>query len=243
MEERFGPPESRGGDGTERFQRYTRRAGFGHETGIDLPNEAEGRVPDAKWCKEYEEQGLGCFDGWLPGFTVNMSIGQGDLIVTPLQMAATYSAIANGGTLYEPSVGAALATDNDGELVIEREFESREVGKLPLDAVQIGVIQEGLELVIDGPDGTAAGAFSGFPLDEYPIAGKTGTAELEGGDLNHAWFVAYGPTPDPQYVVSVFVERAGHGGETAAPIAREIFEGMFGLDKETDVGLGTDFSG
>ena len=243
METQFGPLEQLGGDGTERFQRYTRRAGFGHDTGIDLPNEAEGRVPDEEWCKGYEKQGLGCFEGWLPGFTVNMSIGQGDLIATPLQMAVTYGAIANGGTLYEPSVGAALATTEDEELVIEREFEPRSAGKLPLDPVQMGVIQEGLELVISGPDGTAAGAFAGFPLDEYPIAGKTGTAELEGGDLNHAWFVAYGPSTDPQYVVSVFVERAGHGGETAAPIAREIFEGMFGLDKETDVGLGTDASG
>ncbi len=244
LETNFGPPESQGGDGTERFQRYARKTGFDHETGIDLPNEAEGRVPDKKWCTEFRKQELGCFDGWLPGFTVNMSIGQGDLIVTPLQMAVAYSAIANGGTVYRPSLGQGLGGTNDeGELELTRPLPDKEVTRLPLDATELGVIREGLELVVQGGSGTARGAFAGFPLDEYPIAGKTGTAELGETELNDAWFVAYGPSISPEYVVAVFVERAGHGGESAGPIAREIFEGIFHLDKETNVQLSTDASG
>jgi penicillin-binding protein 2 len=244
MEERFGPPESRGGDGTERFQRYARRTGFDHETGIDLPNEAEGRVPDKKWCNAFRKDNVGCFDGWLPGFTVNMSIGQGDLIVTPMQMAVAYSAIANGGTVWQPHVAAGLATTNDeAEVDLLRPIRDKKVTELPLDAVQLGVIHEGLELVISGAEGTAAGAFAGFPLDQFPLAGKTGTAEVDSGARNDAWFVSYGPSDAPEYVVAVFVEDAGHGGESAAPIARQIYEGIFGLDKETNVNLGTDASG
>ena len=107
----------------------------------------------------------------------------------------------------------------------------------------MGVIRQGLELVIQGANGTARGAFAGFPMGEFPIAGKTGTAELGESELNDAWFVSYGPTDAPEYVVAVFVERAGHGGESAAPIARQIYEGIFGLDKETAVQLGQDASG
>jgi penicillin-binding protein 2 len=244
LETAFGPPESQGGDGTERFQGYARKSGFDHETGIDLPNEAEGRVPDKKWCTEFRKDDLGCFDGWLPGFTVNMAIGQGDLIVTPMQMAVAYSAIANGGTVWQPHVAAGLATTNDeAEVDLIRPIRDRAVARLPLDATEIGVLQEGLELVISGAEGTARGAFAGFPLSEFPIAGKTGTAELGESELNDAWFVSYGPSTAPEYVVCVFVERAGHGGESAAPIARQIYEGIFGLDKETNVQLGTDASG
>jgi penicillin-binding protein 2 len=243
METSFGPLDQLGGDGTERFQKYARRTGFDHETGIDLPNEAEGRVPDMQWCRDNADIGY-CPDGWLPGYTVNMSIGQGDLVVTPIQMAVAYSAIANGGTVYKPQLGQALArSDTAGELQVEKAFGDREAGKLPLDATELGVIRDGLELVIQGSEGTAAGAFAGFPLDEYPIAGKTGTAELGETALNDAWFVAYGPSDDPEYVVAVFLERAGHGGESAAPIARQIYEGIFGLDQTTDVRLGSDFSG
>jgi penicillin-binding protein 2 len=243
METAFGPPESRGGDGTEKFQRYMRRTGFGKDTGVDLPNEAEGRVPDNQWCKDNEDIGY-CPDGWLPGYTVNMSIGQGDLIVTPMQLAVAFSAIANGGTVWQPQLADSLQNlDELEQPQVVKEFEDRAAQKLPLDATQLGVIQEGLELVISGGEGTASGAFSGFPLDEFPLAGKTGTAEVDGGARNDAWFVAYGPTDSPQYLVAVAVEDAGHGGESAAPIARQIFDGIFGIDKETTVRLGEDFSG
>ena len=220
LEEAFGPEESAGGDNTERFQKYMRLAGFGHETGIDLPNEFDGTVPDKEWCEENRTIGY-CPDGWLPGYTVNMSIGQGDLRVTPLQMAVTFGALANGGNVMRPRLGVAVGepTENGKERVV-REFEPEIVSKLPLDAAEIGAIEQGLEAVVASGNGTAASAFAGFPLEEYPIAGKTGTAQIGETDLNYAWFTSYGPTHDPGYVVSVYLERAGHGGESAAPIAR-----------------------
>jgi penicillin-binding protein 2 len=95
-----------------------------------------------------------------------------------------------------------------------------------------------------GDEGTAVGAFSGFPLDRFPVAGKTGTAQIgsvESG-LNYAWFVSYAPADNPQYVVAVFLDRAGHGGESAAPVARQIYEGIFKIDKDTGVSLSTDLS-
>ncbi|MDQ4025581.1 MAG: penicillin-binding transpeptidase domain-containing protein, partial [Actinomycetota bacterium] len=245
MEDRWGAAN---GDGTERFQDYMRLSGFGRETGIDLPYEADGRVPDEKWCDEYRADGLGCFDGWLPGFTVNMAIGQGDLIVSPLQMAVAFAAIAaDDAQVWEPHVARQIGQPNPetGEEEVVRDIEPEPLRRLPLDAAELGVIREGLVDVVSGDNGTAAGAFAGFPVDRYPVAGKTGTAQIGEAelDVNYAWFVSYAPVDDPQYVVSVYVAKAGHGGETAAPIARQIYEGLFGLDTATDVSLGHDESG
>ena len=236
------------GDGTERFQDYMREAGFGRPTGIDLPHEEEGRVPDEKWCEQFAKDGLGCFDGWLPGFTVNMAIGQGDLTTNPLQMAVTFGALAaDAGQVWEPHVGWRIGRPDPetGEEEVLREIEPRAVRKLPLDPAEIEVIREGLEDVVSGANGTAAGAFAGFPLDQYPVAGKTGTAQIgeSEDDVNYAWFVSYAPADDPQYVVSVYLAKAGHGGESAAPVAREVFEGLFDIDNETGVSLGQDESG
>jgi penicillin-binding protein 2 len=190
---------------------------------------------------------MACALGWLPGFSVNMSIGQGDLIVSPLQMAVTYAAIANGGNIVKPHFGAALGVPNNetGEEEIVQEFAPEPLRKLPLDDTQLGVIKQGLEDVVMGDEGTAVYPFSGFPLDQYPIAGKTGTAQigLIDSDLNYAWFTSYAPADDPQYVVAVYLEQAGHGGESAAPVARQIYEAIFNLDKETDVTLSQDPEG
>ncbi|HYP24263.1 MAG TPA: penicillin-binding protein 2 [Actinomycetota bacterium] len=245
MEELWGAAN---GDESERFQDYMRHAGFGRPTGIDLPHEEEGRVPDEKWCEEFAKQGLGCFDGWLPGFTVNMAIGQGDLTTNPLQMAVTYAALAaDSGEVWEPHVAQQIGRPDaeTGEEEILREIEPEALRRLPLDSTEIGVIRQGLEDVVSGANGTAAGAFAGFPLDQYPVAGKTGTAQIgeSEADVNYAWFVSYAPADDPQYVVSVYLAKAGHGGETAAPVAREVFEGLFGIDRETGVTLGQDASG
>jgi len=240
MEDTFGDKEP--------FQKYARRAGFGHTTGIDLPNEAEGRVPDRAWCNAIRKatDGAICPYGWVPGYTINMSTGQGDLIVTPLQMATTYAAIANGGKVWRPYLGSKLSVPGaSGEGRVVRRFDTRVTERLPLEADELGVIRQGLVQVISGASGTAAGAFAGFPLDKFPLSGKTGTAELSSTDvsLNDAWFLSYGPGRSPKYVISVYVERAGHGGESAAPIAREIWEGIGGFDSSTEVTLGKDSSG
>lgn len=285
MEARWGEAVGVGGDGTERFQKYERRAGFGEPTGVDLPFEQDGVVPDMDWCKANSDIGY-CPDGWLPGYTVNMSIGQGDLKVTPIQMATSYAALLNGGIVWEPRMGFEIRkpfpqdqdeleatqtrtkTDepvDDGTTAATRhavteqvdlsksklvkEIKSRKKSTLPLDETQMGVIREGLELVVGGSSGTAAGSFAGFPLEQFPIAGKTGTAQRGETGENDSWFLSYGPADDPGYVIAVYVEQAGHGGTTSAPIARQIWEGIAdlegvqGVDTNTDVSLASDGSG
>jgi penicillin-binding protein 2 len=223
--------------------------GLGHPTGIDLPAETSGLVPDIDWCHDAyvatkDDQLPTCERGWLPGYNVNMAIGQGDLLVDPLQMAVAYGSIANGGNVMQPRLAWSVGEpDGEGGEVILREFEPRVVNELGLDPTALGVIEEGMEQVVAGGAGTANAAFAGFPVAQFPVAGKTGTAEIGETGLNDAWFVAYGPTDAPQYVVAVYIERSGHGGENAAPVARQIFEGLFGIDDVTDVRVGQDASG
>lgn len=233
----------------EKFQKYARLMGLGHPTGVDLPNETSALVPDMKWCHAAyvatkDTQYPTCANGWLPGYDVNMAIGQGDLLVDPLQMAVAYSALANGGDVLQPRlVWAVGQPDGTGGEETTKEFEPRVVNQLGLDETQLGVIHQGLEQVVSGGQGTATAAFAGFPLEQYPVAGKTGTAEIGETGLNDAWFISYAPADDPQYVIAVYIERAGHGGENAAPVARQIYEGLFGLDDTTQVHVGRDESG
>ncbi len=242
METQFGPVF---GDASERFQDYLRLTGFGHPTGIDLPGESPGNVPDEEWCEVLRRTNQGCLDGWLPGYSVNLSIGQGDIQASPLQMAVSYAALVNGGRVLQPRLAMRSVDLVDGKEQVTHEFPTREVAKLPLDEVEMGVLRQGLEDVVMGAEGTAAGAFAGFPLDRYPVAGKTGTAQIGDVDsgLNYAWFLSYAPADDPKYVVAVYLEKAGHGGESAAPVAREIYEGIFKLDNETEVNPASDASG
>jgi len=280
MESRWGESFEKA-DGSERFQKYQRNAGFGDPTGVDLPYEQGGVVPDMDWCKDNEDIGF-CPDGWLPGYTVNMSIGQGDLKVTPLQMATSYAALVNGGNVWEPRMGYEVRrppvqeqddleetqttqttqeTDDDlpsGPRVSERvnreesklirDIKARRASKLPLDETEMSVLRQGLEDVVMGASGTAAGVFSGFPLAQFPLAGKTGTAQRGDTGVNDSWFVTYGPADDPGYVIAVYVEEAGGGGATSAPIARQIWEGIAalegvqGIDTSTEVTIGTDNS-
>jgi penicillin-binding protein 2 len=247
MEDRWGAGS---GNGEERFQKYMRLAGFGHPTGIDLPYETAGRVPDEEWCDfvHRETGGALCPEGWYPGYTINMSIGQGDLIVSPIQMAVTFAAIVNGGNVLKPRIADSLSRPNpevEGEDTVLKEFETKTADRLPVDETSFAVMRQGLVDVVSGSGGTATSAFAGFPLGAYPVAGKTGTAQIGSVDSgkNFAWFVSYAPADDPQYVVAVYIDRAGHGGESAAPVARQIYEGIFNIDEETDVHLGTDTSG
>ena len=243
------------GDKSEQFQKYARLSGLGSDTGVDLPNELPGRIPDMEWCEEIWEltkddkiPTCGTKEGpvWLPGFTINMAIGQGDVLTTPLQMAVATAAVANGGTVWQPQVAMQTARpDAEGVEQPIRAFEPKVSGELPLDDAELGVIQQGMVDVVSGPSGTARAAFAGFPVTNIPVAGKTGTAELTTGDTNlaDAWFVSYAPADDPKYVIVVYLEKSGNGGESAAPIAREIYEGLFGLDESLDIQLGQDDSG
>lgn len=210
---------------TEVLQDYARRFGFGTKTGIEIPFERSGRVPDEGWLKAVNKQAPDAFPfaTWLPGYTINMSIGQGDVLATPLQLANAYAAIANGGTLHQPHLGLKFMNGTE-EIDVEPENKPRSVAVSPAN---MAALRSSLEAVTTV--GTAASTFVNSPLNAIGVAGKTGTAEFA-GKQPFAWFAAYAPARDPQYVIAVMLEEGGHGGETAAPIARRIFEGIFELD-------------
>lgn len=226
-----------------------RRFGFGRRLGIDLPSEAAGYVPDRRskhetWlqtrdrdCRFADQLEEGTypqrvsedrcqFGGrWRGGDAINTSIGQGETATTPLQVAASYLAIANGGELLRPHLGRAIVSP-EGEVI--EEFGREVIGTLDIDTATLAALKDGLERVVLDEAGTGNEAFDGFPLDRYPVAGKTGTAEQQ-PRVPYAWFAAYAPADDPKYVVTVAVEEGGGGAQTAAPIVRGIFEHAFGI--------------
>jgi penicillin-binding protein 2 len=229
---------SRSGLENEAMQRDLSDMGFGVATGIDLPGEQAGVVPDYEYVKSvFEAPGArkvyGKFYGWLPGDAVNLSIGQGFLQVTPLQLAVGFSALANGGTLYEPHVGLRIEAP-DGQVV--RHIGKQAIGKLPIPRRQVLFLRDALRGVAER--GTAAGAFSGFPFSQVPVAGKTGTADII-PQQPYSWFAAMAPANDPKYVVVAMVEQGGHGSTTAAPIVRRVLEGLFGLPTAGRLEAGT----
>jgi len=191
-----------------------RAFGLGRATGLVELDEKEGLVPDPAYKKAQGQ-------AWYDGDAVNVSIGQGDLQVTPLQMAVAYSAIANGGTLYRPTLVTRIGSPDQGP---EEIIAPQVTGKLPLNPETLAAIKQGLRGVIVSGVGTARGYYYGMPV---PVAGKTGTAETATPKPD-AWFAAYAPADAPEIAVVVLVENSGQGSALASPIARNIFEAYFG---------------
>lgn len=210
--------------GDDGMQTHLLPWGIGERTGVSLTSEAPGRVPTATWKRDYCDR-VNCNDGvWRTGDNVNMAIGQGDVLVTPLQLANGYATFANGGTRYVPQVALRAEEYQTGEVTTE--FEPEVAGEVPLPPE---VRQPLLDGLIGVPvNGTAVRAFSGFPLELYPIAGKTGTAEVD-DKADTAVFAAFGPAPAPEYSVAVFLEESGFGGTAAAPVARALFDALSGV--------------
>lgn len=202
------------------LQTGERQFGFGRVTGIDLAGEAAGQVPDKDWKKANgttKEERI-----WKPGDDVNLAIGQGDLLVTPLQLAVAAAAIANGGDVFVPRL-ALKVTDASGNTL--KEFETEKRGRVNVNAENLDAVRRGMRYVVSEPDGTAHGAFSGFPI---PVAGKTGTAEKKPED-DYAWFMGYAPADAPKIVVVALIEQGGHGSSVAAPMVRRVMEAYFGV--------------
>jgi penicillin-binding protein 2 len=191
-----------------------RAFGLGRLTGIVGLDEQVGLVPDMAYKNAKGEP-------WYDGDAVNLSIGQGDLQVTPLQMAVAYSAIANGGTVYKPQLVLRIGSQDQGP---EEVLPTEVVGTLPVKPENLAAIKQGLRGVVAGAVGTARHIFIGMPVR---VAGKTGTAET-GTARPDAWFAAYAPSDAPEIVVVVMVEDIGQGSAVAAPIARNVMEAYFG---------------
>jgi penicillin-binding protein 2 len=196
------------------LQKWGRRLGIGRKTGIDLPAEEPGRLPTPRWRNRWLKQGL-TDRAWSVGDNINLSVGQGDLLANPLQMAVAYAAIANGGRVLRPRLGLRIE-DASGRAL--QQLDAPTARRLKISEGNREAILEGLHGAANGPGGTSTPVFEGFPI---PIAGKTGTAEHV-GKPDQSWYVALAPYPNPKYVVAVTDEAGGFGADTAAPMARRI---------------------
>ena len=226
----------RGPQGDEGIQTTARIMGLGSSTGVQLPYERAGVVPDRDYFDLKFSQGVFIRDGnqWFAGDTILLSIGQGDLLVTPIQLVNTYATFANGGLLHQPNVALKVASA-DGEPIIE--FGPRVLRELDFGPEVTEPITRGLLGVprFGGVRGTAASVFQGgtFPIDQWPIAGKTGTAEVD-DKADTSLFVAWGPNdyPElgidvagpPEIAIAVVMEESGFGSVAAAPVAAAILE-------------------
>ncbi len=209
--------------GPERYADLLKQWGFDADTGVDLSTEQAGRIPSPSWLGEYCES-VGCIDGagtWRTGNNVNMAIGQGDVLLTPLQIASGYATIGNGGTVWTPQVVREVRNGVTEELV--RMVDPEAASTVAMTPEWRAAVVDGLAGVTTQEGGTAVGAFSGFANDTYRVAAKTGTAQVN-GKAPTAVFGAFGPVQDPQYAVSVLLEESGYGGSVAAPVARRLFD-------------------
>ncbi len=231
--------------------------GLGSPTGIDLPGEATGRVSgrafktsnweDMKdtWCRNAQEgypetrktdptladfytalDSENCKDGyqWRAGDALNAAIGQGDTAVTPLQMAMVYAAIANGGKLFQPQIAKAIVAP-DGTVV--KEFDPIVSSKVDVPKSAIKFLRNTLPGVTR--NGSGETPFLGFPLDQIPVASKTGSAQVTGSSVSTSWFASYAPADKPKYAVVVMVTKGGTGSLTSGPSVRKIYEALFGI--------------
>ena len=202
--------------GRQELQRGVRQWGFGRPTGLDLPNEAAGVVPDRNFVVENRDRYP---DDWIPGIDILLAIGSGETKATPLQVAQAYGALATG-ELCRPHLVSRIE-DRDGTLVKRVGGACRRV---PFSPAQLDYVRDALHTVTTG--GTASSVFAGCPLQ---VAGKTGTAERDtsGRFQDTSWFAGVVPAEDPEYVVIATVEQGGFGAETAAPIVRNVMSRIY----------------
>jgi penicillin-binding protein 2 len=214
--------------GVDTLATYAGMFGLGERTGIHLDNEGRGLIPTSEWKKRQ----IG--EAWQKGETLNISIGQGFNLTTPLQMLVLTSAVANGGNIYQPQIVKRAETADGSEV---ETMEPVVKGHLTVTPESMDIVKRGLWEVVNTKKGTARG----IKMDQVSISGKTGTAQLvtskkpekgktknknEPSDesLPHAWFVAYAPSAAPRVAVAVIVEHGEHGSTAAAPVAKELIK-------------------
>jgi penicillin-binding protein 2 len=219
------------------LQGWANRLGLGETTGIDIGGEIPGLMPTPEWrCKQFGGPPCaGYVDRiWKPGYSIQLAIGQGDLLVTPLQMTRFYALIANGGKLVTPHLAEDVEqSGSKGQpLRVLRRFGAQPPQQVNVDPAALQYVRLGLEEATHATIGTSSGVFGNFKVD---IAGKTGSAEkfvhVKGSPnalkLNQSWWCGYGPFDAPTIVVCAMIENGGHGGTAAAPAALEVFEQYF----------------
>ncbi len=221
--------------GDQYIQDTAARFGLGSKTGIDLPGEAKGRLPTPSWLREVHEARPDVFTrgDWFAGDNLNTAIGQGDVLVTPLQLADAYATFANGGTRYRPQiiskitrpddVGADPADPDNHEVISTTEPE--QLGSVTFTGDHYQRLLQGLTGVVTQPGGTAYSSWKASQT-AWPMAGKTGTAEVN-GKADTSLFVAFGPVDPvvkPQYAISVIIPEAGFGSDVSAPLAFRIMK-------------------
>ena len=241
-------------DAHDYFFNAAKRFQMGERTGVDLPSESKSRLADRSWKKSWYEQNKdfycnyekraskaqqtpfliqlakeNCVDGdkVRAGDAVNFSIGQGDTVITPIKLAQMYAAIANGGTIWKPTIAKAIIS-NDGKVL--KRFQSENIGNIGVSPGMIKFLHDALHEVT--LTGTSAGVFSGFPI---PTSGKTGTAQVFGTNPNgrlkddSSWYAAFAPAAKPRYVAVMMVSQGGFGASTSGLGVRRIYESLFGV--------------
>ncbi len=206
-----GDNETSTGLGVDRIVAYARLFGLGSQTGIDVPGEASGFLPSQKWKEEAKDE------PWYLGDTYILSIGQGDILVTPLQIALMTAVFANGGDLYTPHV-VSHTTDKNGS--VTREVRSP-VEEQVVSPSAVSIVRKGLREAVEYG--------SAKSLQSLPVSsgGKTGTAQFGNEDKTHSWFTSFAPFDEPEIVLTVLVEEGGGGNDAALPIAREALRFYF----------------
>lgn len=208
--------DGRPGLGPERMKQYLEYFGFGRTTESGLIGEAKGFLPTPAW--KQEQRG----EPWYPGDTYNMSIGQGDILVTPLQLAMAISSVANGGTLWKPHI-LDHRINNDGSVIaVGAEVEA----KIPIDPRWIEVVRDGMRQTV------LAGSARSLQAIPISIAGKTGTAQWHSAKENHAWFVSFAPYEAPEIVTVFLIEEGREGSSVAVPAAREFYKWWAGYHRK-----------
>jgi len=216
------------------LQDWARRLGFDAPTGIDLSFEASGQVPDRELFEEWAVDApyrlhpsrIDPGPIWVGGDLMNIAIGQGEVAATPLQMAVSYSAMVNGGTVWEPRVVDRIETTS-GDLV--EDIQPVVANQIDWSTEFTEFFVEDLTRTVNGDGGTARSAFSRM-TNPWQVGGKTGTSTkfVDGDAIDTAWFIGVAPASDPTWVVAVVVDEGGNGGAGAAPIARQIFQHLLG---------------
>ena len=216
---KLGNPE---GSGPTYLAQIARQFGLGSPTGIDLPTDGKGLIPDPAWRKAINKNRPE-LARWFPGNTLNMSIGQGDVLATPLQMALVTAAVANGGTVWQPHVMKEVR-DGNNKLIAQARPEGKSSG---VSAENLAIVRRAMRSVV------TSGTGKSVALPQVTIAGKTGSAEDDNHGLPHAWWVCFAPYENPKIAIAVIVENSGHGSENAVPVAKKILEAAFPAPKKS----------